>query len=120
MAGYNRYLDPKMKHVFYVDTKAKPPRSIWTHPYEDGQNLRGLPQQSSWAEFLWVRHLCHSRLPKVLVDTLSTGAQQHPSQSPYLHTNKVSLKKVKTKAINSVEQHNDKEETAIARCNALR
>ncbi|KAJ3928311.1 MAG: hypothetical protein NXY57DRAFT_1021743 [Lentinula lateritia] len=30
-------------HRFYVDTKANPPRSIWTHPYEDEQYLHEHP-----------------------------------------------------------------------------
>ncbi|KAF9010362.1 hypothetical protein BDZ89DRAFT_1167735 [Hymenopellis radicata] len=30
-------------HPFYVDTHAVPPRSIWTHPYEDEQFLREHP-----------------------------------------------------------------------------
>ncbi|KAJ4002475.1 hypothetical protein F5050DRAFT_26719 [Lentinula boryana] len=30
-------------HPYYVDTKSNPPRSIWTHPYEDEQYLREHP-----------------------------------------------------------------------------
>ncbi|KAJ4485961.1 hypothetical protein J3R30DRAFT_3655257 [Lentinula aciculospora] len=30
-------------HPYYVDTKANPPRSIWTHPYEDEQYLHEYP-----------------------------------------------------------------------------
>ncbi|KAJ3783374.1 hypothetical protein GGU10DRAFT_316911 [Lentinula aff. detonsa] len=30
-------------HPYYVDTKSDPPRSIWTHPYEDEQYLREHP-----------------------------------------------------------------------------
>ncbi|KAF9076125.1 hypothetical protein BDP27DRAFT_1313934 [Rhodocollybia butyracea] len=30
-------------HPFYVDTKATPPRSIWTHPFEDEQYLHEHP-----------------------------------------------------------------------------
>lgn len=32
--GWRREFDAKTEHTFYVDTKAKPPRSIWVHPYE--------------------------------------------------------------------------------------
>ncbi|KAL8277981.1 hypothetical protein RQP46_009613 [Phenoliferia psychrophenolica] len=33
-------------HAFYVDTAANPPRSIWTHPYDDIEYLRSLPESS--------------------------------------------------------------------------
>ncbi|RPD64975.1 hypothetical protein L227DRAFT_571427 [Lentinus tigrinus ALCF2SS1-6] len=41
--GWIRELDPSTQHPFWVDTKAKPPRSIWVHPYEDEQFLREHP-----------------------------------------------------------------------------
>ncbi|RDX52033.1 hypothetical protein OH76DRAFT_1470727 [Lentinus brumalis] len=41
--GWIREVDPKTKHPFWVDTRAKPPRSIWIHPYEDEQFLREHP-----------------------------------------------------------------------------
>ncbi|KAF5385519.1 hypothetical protein D9757_005410 [Collybiopsis confluens] len=31
-------------HPYYVDTKANPPRSIWTHPYQDEQYLQEHPE----------------------------------------------------------------------------
>ncbi|KAI0036618.1 hypothetical protein K488DRAFT_81863 [Vararia minispora EC-137] len=37
--GWIKEYDPATQHNFYVDTKANPPRSIWTHPYEDPQYL---------------------------------------------------------------------------------
>jgi hypothetical protein len=33
--GWVRQFDPGEQHQFFVDTKANPPRSIWTHPYDD-------------------------------------------------------------------------------------
>jgi hypothetical protein len=30
-------------HHFYVDTRAHPPRSIWTHPYDDDEFIKSLP-----------------------------------------------------------------------------
>jgi hypothetical protein len=30
-------------HAFYVDTRSKPPRSIWQHPYDDPTYLQSLP-----------------------------------------------------------------------------
>jgi hypothetical protein len=41
--GWIQELDPKTNHPFWVDTKADPPRAIWTHPYEDEQYLREHP-----------------------------------------------------------------------------
>ncbi|EIW64368.1 uncharacterized protein TRAVEDRAFT_55308 [Trametes versicolor FP-101664 SS1] len=41
--GWIREYDPTTKHPFWVHTKAKPPRSIWVHPYEDEQFLREHP-----------------------------------------------------------------------------
>ena len=33
--GWVRQWDPTSHHNFYVDTKANPPRSIWSHPFDD-------------------------------------------------------------------------------------
>ncbi|KAL7339225.1 hypothetical protein BJY59DRAFT_699189 [Rhodotorula toruloides] len=33
--GWRREFDANSGHYFYVDTLAKPPRSIWTHPLDD-------------------------------------------------------------------------------------
>lgn len=33
--GWVRQFDPVEQHQFFVDTKSNPPRSIWTHPYDD-------------------------------------------------------------------------------------
>ncbi|KAI0715152.1 hypothetical protein C8Q76DRAFT_729814 [Earliella scabrosa] len=41
--GWIREIDPNTQHPFWVDTRAKPPRSIWVHPYEDEQFLREHP-----------------------------------------------------------------------------
>lgn len=40
--GWVRSFDPESRHQFFVDTKADPPRSIWTHPYDDEQFLSTL------------------------------------------------------------------------------
>lgn len=34
-SGWVRQFDDKNKRTFYVDTKANPPRSIWTHPADE-------------------------------------------------------------------------------------
>lgn len=34
-------------HQFFVDTKANPPRSIWTHPFDDEEYIRSIPDSQS-------------------------------------------------------------------------
>ncbi|KAI0348506.1 hypothetical protein BDW22DRAFT_1350733 [Trametopsis cervina] len=41
--GWVREYDQQHNHPYWVDTKAKPPRAIWTHPYEDEQFLNEHP-----------------------------------------------------------------------------
>ncbi|KAI0778589.1 hypothetical protein BD413DRAFT_489994 [Trametes elegans] len=41
--GWVREFDPNTQHPFWVDTKTRPPRAIWVHPYEDDEFLRGHP-----------------------------------------------------------------------------
>jgi len=36
-AGWIQQFDEQTNHPFWVDTRAKPPRAIWVHPYEDEQ-----------------------------------------------------------------------------------
>jgi len=43
--GWIRQWDSKEHHQFFVDTKAKPPRSIWHHPYDDDQYLSTLSSE---------------------------------------------------------------------------
>ena len=40
--GWVRSFDPETGHQFFVDTTTEPPRSIWTHPYDDEGYLRTL------------------------------------------------------------------------------
>ncbi|KAF1963382.1 hypothetical protein CC80DRAFT_541318 [Byssothecium circinans] len=40
--GWVRQFDPIEHHQFFVDTRADPPRSIWTHPYDDPEYLSTL------------------------------------------------------------------------------
>jgi hypothetical protein len=42
-SGWVRQYDPESQHQFFVDTNAKPPRSIWHHPYDDETYLSSLP-----------------------------------------------------------------------------
>ncbi|KAG2154702.1 hypothetical protein DEU56DRAFT_769838 [Suillus clintonianus] len=50
--GWIREYDPQQKHPFWVDTKAKPPRAIWVHPYEDEQFLSDNPDIKAKVEKL--------------------------------------------------------------------
>lgn len=43
--GWTRQFDPETKHQFFVDTTKEPPRSIWTHPYDDFTYLSSLPEE---------------------------------------------------------------------------
>ncbi|SAM85173.1 uncharacterized protein UBRO_07736 [Ustilago bromivora] len=43
--GWIRQYDPSTHHNFFVDTLANPPRSIWTHPYDDEQFQRQHPEE---------------------------------------------------------------------------
>ncbi|OAK94700.1 hypothetical protein IQ06DRAFT_381851 [Phaeosphaeriaceae sp. SRC1lsM3a] len=40
--GWVRSFDAQEQHQFFVDTNANPPRSTWTHPYDDEQFLSTL------------------------------------------------------------------------------
>ncbi|GAA6049302.1 hypothetical protein JCM3770_005930 [Rhodotorula araucariae] len=42
--GWRREFDRNSEHFFYVDTKANPPRSIWSHPLDDPDFLRANPE----------------------------------------------------------------------------
>lgn len=43
-SGWIEQFDNDANHPFWVDTNAKPARSIWTHPYEDEEYVREHPQ----------------------------------------------------------------------------
>lgn len=41
-SGWLRQYDHQNHHQFFVDTNVEPPRSIWHHPYDDEQYMKGL------------------------------------------------------------------------------
>lgn len=43
--GWVRQFDSETGHQFFVDTREKPPRSIWHHPYDDQQFLSTLSSE---------------------------------------------------------------------------
>lgn len=74
--GWVRSFDPESQHQFFVDTKATPPRSIWTHPYDDEEFLATLSPEERKK---------HSRMKRtVTVDDLmaedSDDEDHHPGQ----------------------------------------
>ncbi|KAG8901543.1 hypothetical protein FRB99_005225 [Tulasnella sp. 403] len=62
--GWLRQFDANTQHHFYVDTRAKPPRSIWVHPYDDEQFQKEHPE---------------------LVPSIPSGSAAPPSPSGKLH-----------------------------------
>ncbi|RYP77032.1 hypothetical protein DL771_001322 [Monosporascus sp. 5C6A] len=58
--GWVRRFDPDTQHQFFVDTRADPPRSIWTHPLDDADYLASLsPAERARAEeedARWFQH----------------------------------------------------------------
>lgn len=46
-SGWIRQFDTQENHQFYVDTNCDPPRSIWSHPYDDPTYLSTLPPDES-------------------------------------------------------------------------
>jgi hypothetical protein len=107
--GWIQQIDSKTGHVFYIDTKANPPRSIWTHPYEDEQYLREHPD---------VRNKVRgsnsfgsdASLPFPLPENPRrhsfNGRSATPVAIPPPPHKQGLFSKLKAKAINSVEQHN--------------
>lgn len=43
--GWVRTYDPETHHQFYVDITKDPPRSIWTHPFDDDEYLASLSEK---------------------------------------------------------------------------
>ncbi|KAI0697134.1 hypothetical protein BC835DRAFT_1339216, partial [Cytidiella melzeri] len=73
--GWVREHDQTHNHPYWVDTQAKPPRAIWTHPYEDEQFLNEHPD---------IRTRLGKNAPKPVA---STAASSHttndvPDESP--------------------------------------
>ncbi|KAF2115580.1 hypothetical protein BDV96DRAFT_612814 [Lophiotrema nucula] len=75
--GWIRQFDTKERHQYFVDTKANPPRSIWTHPYDDPDFLATLPPEERKK---------HSRLHRsVTLEDLaaeSSDDESHPKLPP--------------------------------------
>lgn len=80
--GWIRQYDPSTHHNFFVDTLAKPPRSIWIHPFDDEQYQREHPDEvRKERERIEKEHIVHA-------DTDDEDDHHHPSSSKQ-HTSAV-------------------------------
>ncbi|EST08707.1 hypothetical protein PSEUBRA_001788 [Kalmanozyma brasiliensis GHG001] len=71
--GWIRQFDPTTQHNFFVDTQAKPPRSIWVHPFDDEQYQREHPTEvKQERERIEREHMVHA-------DTDDEDDHRHPS-----------------------------------------
>lgn len=73
--GWLRQYDPENHHQFFIDTTTSPPRSIWSHPYDDEQYLSTL----SPAEREKVTRL-HRSISLADIEAESSDDDTHPHQ----------------------------------------
>lgn len=115
-------------HVFFVDTQANPPRSIWTHPLDDPEYVSTLPldQQPQWAAAKTKKddpytptgaagpHGEHNPHP---VQGTSTQRQSHPSQPQHQQgeDKRTFGRKLKDKLTNSSHEDRVRERAAQAK-----
>ncbi|KAL1595020.1 hypothetical protein SLS60_009705 [Paraconiothyrium brasiliense] len=92
--GWIRQFDPTEQHQFFVDTKANPPRSIWTHPYDDPDFLATLSPEERKRHSRMHRSVTleditaessddeeHHHHPKLPPRTKAAGGSSHASSS---------------------------------------
>jgi hypothetical protein len=53
-----RWRDPRSGHQFFVDVRASPARSIWTHPYDDPEYLQSIPDPEAQAQGRTYNEVC--------------------------------------------------------------
>ncbi|KAM0790819.1 hypothetical protein ACM66B_004664 [Microbotryomycetes sp. NB124-2] len=75
--GWRREFDQNSQHFFYVDTKAKPPRSIWVHPFEDPEYLNSLSEKER-------KEILGDNPPPAVPDTAAAGSSS--SSRPHATT----------------------------------
>lgn len=78
--GWVRQFDPQEQHQFFVDTTVDPPRSIWTHPYDDEQYLSTL--EPSEAQKLRRHHRTLTLEDIAAEDSDTEDGHNHHSQLP--------------------------------------
>ncbi|KAF8973872.1 hypothetical protein BDZ97DRAFT_1912326 [Flammula alnicola] len=111
MVGYNRLIQNPVIPSTSVDTKADPPRSIWTHPFKDEQYLNEHPDvrnkvraSNSFGSDNLLPLPSHE-LPR---RHSFNGRGATPVEVPPPKHKEGFFKKMKTKAIHSMEQHNER------------
>ncbi|KAJ9475385.1 hypothetical protein PHBOTO_005463 [Pseudozyma hubeiensis] len=80
--GWIRQYDPSTHHNFFVDTLAKPPRSIWVHPFDDEQYQREHPSEiKKERERIEREHMVHADTDDE-DDRPTTSAKHHSTTAP--------------------------------------
>lgn len=79
--GWIRQFDPSSSHNFFVDTLAKPPRSIWVHPFDDPQFQQEHPDEIRRER----ERLEHERMVHADTDDEDEDHHQHSSSSKDHH-----------------------------------
>jgi len=83
--GWVRQFDSQSGHQFFVDTTANPPRSIWSHPYDDEKYLNSLDP----AERRHIQSLHHPVPNKADIEAESSeddGNHHYPAPSNNMAT----------------------------------
>jgi len=94
---------PKLKRSFqfFVDTNAKPARSIWHHPYDDDEYLSTL----SSSERERVQHH-HPTMPDIAAEETDDEYEYHDTKQP--HANQSSSAALKTAGVSSATASSSK------------
>lgn len=81
--GWVRTFDPETLHQFFVDTTKDPPRSIWTHPYDDNEYLSTLTSEER--ERIEEQSLRHGQPSKADIMAEHTDEEHDDIPSPSTH-----------------------------------
>lgn len=80
--GWIRQYDPSTQHNFFVDTQAKPPRSIWVHPFDDEQYQREHPDEiKRERERIEREHMVHADTDDEDDDHHHSSSKHHSSSA---------------------------------------
>jgi len=81
--GWVKQFDRKSERYYYVDTMAKPPRSIWVHPFDDPQfltSIAGSRQDVSDNDDESISDERHSRAPSAASGSFRPDTKERPSE----------------------------------------
>ena len=76
--GWVRTYDPQTDHQFFVDTTRDPPRSIWTHPYDDDEYLSSLPPSDRERVRHNSAHHARPSTPDMAMHDTTDEEREHP------------------------------------------